>query len=98
MSNSTHGHRQRNIFELWIKIKVECKRQGNSEPCAMGKLSHLLLLQLDRTIRPASVNSDESSHLPSRAHDCDGPADLRVRPSFVQSQRPGSIAQRPDSR
>jgi len=66
----------------------------------LAKLSHLLSKSSLRTDRPASVSSDESgsSRLPSAARDCDEPADLRVRRSFVRCQRPASIGQTPDSR
>jgi site-specific DNA recombinase len=44
-----------------------CKRQGNTEPSAEAKLSHLLTYQTIRTLGPVSVNSgeSESSPLPS---------------------------------
>src|SRR6266849_6398439 len=46
----------------------KCKRQGDSEPCADGKLSHLLVNQTIRMLGPASANSAESenSRLPLR--------------------------------
>src|SRR6266699_1095859 len=77
-----------------------CKRQEDSEPRAVAKLSHLLAIQTIRTMSPVSVNSaeSESSHLPSSEYDCDGPADLRGQPSFAHCQRLGSIGQTPDSR
>ena len=37
-----------------------CKRQEESEPSAIEKLSHLLSLQPVRTVGPASVNFGES--------------------------------------
>src|SRR2546421_11788138 len=44
-----------------------CKRQEESEPSAVTKLSHLLAIQTIRIADPVSVNSGESenSHLPS---------------------------------
>ena len=44
----------------------QCKRQEESEPSAIAKLSHLLALQPVRTAGPVSVNSaeSESSRLP----------------------------------
>jgi hypothetical protein len=44
-----------------------CKRQEDSEPSAVTKLSHLLAIQTIRIADPVSVNSGESenSHLPS---------------------------------
>jgi hypothetical protein len=79
---------------------LPCKRQGDSEPSAVAKLSHLLAIQMIRMLDPVSVNSgeSESSHLPSSECGCDGPADLRELPSCVHSQKPGSIEQTPGSR
>jgi len=39
-----------------------CKRQGDTEPSAEAKLSHLLAFQTIRTMGPASVNSGESEN------------------------------------
>ena len=41
-----------------------CKRQEDSEPHAVAKLSHLLAMQTIRTIGPVSVNSDGSESSP----------------------------------
>ena len=51
---------------LQLLFKVICKRQEESEPSAIEKLSHLLALQPVRTVGPASVNfgESESSRLP----------------------------------
>ena len=48
------------------KVLVICKRQEDSEPRAVAKLSHLLAIQTIRTMGPVSVNSgeSESSHPP----------------------------------
>jgi hypothetical protein len=77
-----------------------CKRQGNTEPSARAKLSHLLAVQTIRTVGPVSANSGESgsSRPPSRECDCDEPADPAMPPSFARCRRPVSIGQRPDSR
>ncbi len=77
-----------------------CKRQGDSEPCADGKLSHLLVIQTIRMLGPASANSAESenSRLPLPECGSDVQADLRGLPSFVHCRRPASTGQRPGSR
>ncbi len=63
-----------------VAVAAACKRQGDSEPCADGKLSHLLVIQPIRTLDPASANSGESenSRLPLPEYGCDGQADLRA--------------------
>src|SRR6266568_606675 len=47
-------------------LSSRCKRQEDSEPRAVAKLSHLLAIQTIRTMGPVSANSgeSESSHPP----------------------------------
>ncbi len=56
------------VLELGFRphLDISCKRQEDSEPSASVKLSHLLAIQLVRTVGPASVNfaESESSRLP----------------------------------
>jgi len=58
----------KNREETHFKLNYgsSCKRQEDSEPHAVAKLSHLLAIQTIRTMGPVSVNSgeSESSHPP----------------------------------
>src|SRR6266567_2836331 len=61
ISLSLHGYSADTRFFL-----NGCKRQEDSEPRAVAKLSHLLAIQTIRTMGPVSANSgeSESSHPP----------------------------------
>ena len=48
------------LYEHIVSDYALCKRQEDSEPRAVAKLSHLLAIQTIRTMGPVSANSGES--------------------------------------